>query len=141
MTDAHELVRRLIEDVYGQGKVELIDELIHEDYLEHPMPAGFSPDREGLKSFVQALHGALSDVDASVERALVDGDEVAFRWRITGRHTGEFLGIPASHNHVETTGNDVAVVRDDKMLERWCEQDLLSLLTQLGAIDASMSPT
>ena len=141
MPDAHDLVRRVIDDVYGKGQVELIDELIHEDYVEHPMPEGFSPDREGLKSFVQTLHHALSDMDARVERVLVDGDEVAFRWRITGRHTGEFLGIPASHNHVETTGNDVAVVRDGKLLERWCEQDLLALLTQLGAMDASMSPT
>ncbi len=141
MSDAHDLVRRLLEDVYGKGEVELIDELIHEDYIEHPMPAGFSPDREGLKSFVQALHGALSDTQAQVEHVLVDDGQVAFRWRITGKHTGEFLGIPASHNHVETTGNDVAVLRDGKLVERWCEQDLLSLMTQLGAIDPSMSPT
>jgi len=141
MSDAHDLVRRLLEDVYGKGEVELIDELIHEDYIEHPMPAGFSPDREGLKSFVQALHGALSDTQAQVEHVLVDDGQVAFRWRITGKHTGEFLGIPASHNHVETTGNDVAVLRDGKIEERWCEQDLLSLMSQLGAIDPSLSPT
>ena len=141
MPDTRNLIRRLIEDVYGQGKVELIEELLHEDYLEHPMPAGFSPDREGLRSFIQALHGALSDVDATVERTLVDDGQVAFRWRITGMHTGEFLGIPPSHNPVETTGNDVAVVRDGKIEERWCEQDLLSLMAQLGAIDPAMSPT
>ncbi len=140
MRDAHEVIRSLIEDVYGKGKVELIDELVDEEYLEHPMPAGFSPDRKGLASFVQALRGALSDMDASVERVLVDGDQVAFRWRITGRHSGEFLGIPASGNHIETTGNDVAVMREGKVLERWCEQDLLSLMTQLGAIDAPASP-
>jgi len=141
MPDTREHVRRFIEDVYGQGRVELIDELVHEDYIEHPMPAGFSPDREGLKSFIHALHGALSDTHAELERVLVDDGQVAFRWRVTGKHTGEFLGIPPSHNHVETTGNDVAVVRDGKIEERWCEQDLLSLMSQLGAIDPSMSPT
>ena len=141
MPDAHDVIRRLIEDVYGEGKVELIDALIHEDYVEHPMPEGFSPDREGLKSFVQALHAALSDVQATVEHVLVDGDQLAFRWRITGTHTGEFLGIPASGNHVETTGNDVGAMREGKVAERWCEQDMLSLLTQIGAIDAAQSPT
>ncbi len=141
MANAQDVIRPLIEDVYGEGKVELIDELIHEDYVEHPMPEGFSPDREGLKSFVQALHAALSDVDAKVERVLVDDDQLAFRWRITGTHTGEFMGIPASGNHIETTGNDVGVMREGKVVERWCEQDLLSLLTQLGALDSSKSPT
>lgn len=141
MSDAHHVIHPLIEDVYGEGKVELIDELIHEDYVEHPMPEGFSPDREGLKSFVQALHAALSDVDAKAEHVLVDDDQLAFRWRITGTHTGEFMGIPASGNHIETTGNDVGVMREGKLVERWCEQDLLSLLTQLGALDPSQSPT
>lgn len=141
MPNPHDVVHRLIEDVYGEGKVELIDELIHEDYVEHPMPEGFSPDREGLKSFVQALRAALSDVDAEVEHVLVDDGQLAFRWRITGRHTGQFMGIPASGNHVETTGNDVGVMRDGKLVERWCEQDQLALMTQLGAIDASKSPT
>ena len=28
MSDASEVIRRLIEDVYGEGKIELIDELV-----------------------------------------------------------------------------------------------------------------
>ncbi len=140
MRDPRDVIRRLVEDVYGEGKVELIDELAHEDYFETPMPEGFSPDREGLKSFVQALHAALSDVQAQVERVLVDDGQVAWRWRMTGRHTGEFMGIPPSGNHIETTGNDVAVLREAKLEKRWCEQDQLSLMIQIGAIDLARSP-
>lgn len=51
------------------------------------------------------------------------------------------MGIPASGNHVETTGNDVGAMREGEVVERWCEQDMLSLLTQLGAIDRAKSPT
>ena len=141
MPDAHDVIRRLVEDVYGERKVELVDELAHEDYYETPMPEGFSPDREGLKSVVQALHAALSDVEAQVERVLVDDGQVAWRWRMTGRHTGEFMGIPATGNPIETTGNDVAVLREGKLETRWCEQDQLSLMIQIGAIDLSTSPT
>ena len=140
MQDPHDVIRRLVEDVYGEGKVQLIDELTSEDYLETPMPDGFSPDREGLKSFVQALHAALSDVEAQVERVLVDDGQVAWRWRMTGRHTGDFMGVPASGNRIETTGNDVAVLRDGKLETRWCEQDQLSLMVQIGAIDLATSP-
>ena len=141
MPDARDVIQRFVEGVYGEGRVELVDEFAHEDYYEVPMPEGFSPDREGLKSFVRALHAALSDVEARVERVLVDGDQVAWRWRLTGRHTGELMGVPPSGNPVETTGNDVAVLRENKLEKRWCEQDQLSLMVQIGAIDPSRSPT
>ncbi len=141
MPDAHDVIHRFVEEVYGEGKVELIDELVDEDYVEHTMMEGFPPGREGLQSFVQTLHAALSDVHAEAERVLVDGDQLAWRWRMTGRHTGESMGIPASGNRIEITGNDVGAMRDGKLVERWCEQDMLSLMTQLGAIDASKSQT
>ena len=141
MSDAHDVIRRFIEDVYGAGKVELIDELVHEDYTEHTMMEAFPGNREGLKSFVQVLHGGLSDVDGKVERVLVDNDRVAWRWRMTATHSGDVMGIPPSGNHIEITGNDVGTMRDGKLAERWCEQDMLSLMTQLGAIDASKSQT
>lgn len=135
MADTHEIIMRFNQDVFGKGKVELIDELVHEDFVDHTGMEG-PMDREGLKSFVQAVHGAASDWDTTVERVLVDGDEVAWRWRMRGTHTGEFMGIPPSGNVVEVTGNDLGVMRDGKLAEQWGEMDMLSLLTQLGAIES-----
>ena len=136
MPDARDVLSRFIEEVYGEGRLEPIDDVVHEEYVDHTMMLpGVSPDREGVKRFVEMLHGALSDTNGTIERTLVDGDQVAWRWRMWGTHTGEFAGIPPSGNRIEITGNDVGVVRDGKLMERWCEQDMLSLMTQLGAIE------
>jgi len=48
------------------------------------------------------------------------------------------MGFAPSGNVVEITGNDLAVMRDGKLVEQWAETDTLSLMTQLGAIE---SPT
>lgn len=135
MADIREVIRRFSDDAHGKGKVELIDELCHEDFVNHTAPEGVPPDREGEKAFVQMVHDALSDMESTTERILVDGDQVAWRWRARARHTGEFMGVPPSGNEVEVTGNDIGIMRDGKLAELWAELDMLSVMTQLGAIE------
>lgn len=135
MADAREVLRRFNEEVFGEGRVELIDELVHEDFVDHTGVQG-PMDREGLKDFVRAVHAALSDCEATLERVVVEGDQVAWRWSQRGRHTGEFMGIPPSGNEIEVTGNDLGVMREGKLAEEWGEMDMLSLMTQLGAVES-----
>ena len=132
MADTREVIHRFNEDVFGKGNVEIIDELVTEDYVDHTGPEG-PMDREGLKQFVQLVHSAGSDWEVDVEHVLVEGDQVAWRWRMRGRHTGEFMGVPASGNDIEITGNDIAVMRGDRIAEQWGEMDMLDLMTQMGA--------
>lgn len=135
MADVRELMRRFNEEVFGQGKVDLIDELVHPDFVDHAPPEGIPPDRDGLAAFVRAVHDAFTDTAATLERLVVEGEQVAWRWRMTATHTGEFMGVPASGNRIEITGNDFGVVRDGKLAEMWAEMDMLSVMTQLGAIE------
>ena len=132
MADAHEIVRRLNEDVFGKGNLDIVDEILTEDYVDHTGPEG-PMDREGLKGFVRLVHAAGSDWEVQLEHVLVDGEKVAWRWRMRGRHTGEFLGVPASGNELDITGNDIGVLRDGKLAESWGEMDMLDLMTQMGA--------
>lgn len=134
--DTKEVIRRFNEEVFGEGKVDLIDELVHEDYLD-PSTSEEPMDREGLKVFVQGLHAALSDADVRLERVVVDGDDVAWRWSMRARHTGEFMGVPASDNRIEITGNDLGIMRDGKLFKSWGEMDMASLMSQMGAMEST----
>lgn len=135
MADVREVIRRINEEVYGASNVALIDDLLHEGFVNHTVMPGLPPDREGEKAFVRAVHAALSDTEATLERVLVDGDQVAWRWRMRGTHTGDFMGTPASGNRVDITGNDIGVMRDGRLTEMWGEVDMLSVMTQLVAIE------
>lgn len=130
-----DVIRRINEELYGEGRVELVDELIHPEFVDHTAPEGFPPDREGQRAFVQMTHGGLSDTEATMDRIVVEGDQVAWRWTMRGTHTGELMGVPASGNRIELSGNDLGVMRDGKLAELWSEIDMMSLMTQLGALE------
>lgn len=134
-TNARELVRRINEELYGKGRVDLIEDLYHEDFVHHNPPEGVPPDRNGEKSFVQATHAALSHTEVRMDRFVQDGDKVAWRWTMRGKHTGAFMGVPPSGNTVEITGNDIGVIRDGKLAELWNEVDMYNVMVQLGAIE------
>lgn len=36
MPDTHDVIRRFVEEVYGEGKVDLIDELTDEYFVDTP---------------------------------------------------------------------------------------------------------
>lgn len=133
--EVHELLKRFNEEVFGEGRIALTDELVHPEFVDHTAVQGIPPDREGLKGFVETVHGAFGDTHATMERIIVSDDQVAWRWRMTAKHTGEFMGIAATGNEIEITGNDLGVMRDGKLAEMWSEMDMLSLMAQLGAVE------
>lgn len=64
MPDYREVLKRFNEEVFGEGKVELIDELVHEDYVDRGGVEG-DLDEQGLNDFVRAVRAALSDPKAT----------------------------------------------------------------------------
>jgi predicted ester cyclase len=51
---------------------------------------------------------------------------------MSGTHTGDFYGIPATGKRVEFTGMYIARIADGKIVEHWAEEDAYGLLLQLG---------
>jgi predicted ester cyclase len=58
------------------------------------------------------------------------------RWTARGTHRGELQGIPATGKVVRMTGSDIDRIVDGKTVECWAQVDELSLLQQLGVIQA-----
>ena len=131
------VVDRLTEEVFNQGNVDVIDELVAEDFVEHdPMP-GVGPDREGFKQFISTLRSAFPDLRTEVADQIAEGDRVVERWRSTATHQGEFIGVPATGKRVTIEGMDISRIEAGKIVEHWTKVDILGLMEQLGAIPAS----
>ena len=135
MSDTRQTIRRIQEELFGKGRLDLVPELIHEDFVNHAPLPGVPANRSGLETEVKMLHASLSEPSGPADMILVDGDRVAWRYTFRGRHTGEFMGVPPSGNQVEITGIDLGVVRDGKLAEWWSEVDMLDVMTQIGAIE------
>jgi predicted ester cyclase len=63
---------------------------------------------------------------------VAEGDRVAVRWTMHGRHTGEYLGVSPTGRQVEHHAMVIFRGEDDKIAERWGVFDALGLLRQLG---------
>jgi len=97
---------------------------------------GYPPDVEGKAgavAFYTSFSKALPDLKLSIEDAIADGDTVAVRYRIQGTHEDEFMGVPASGNKVDLSGQSFFRFEDGRVVERWQALDGATLLTQLGA--------
>jgi len=132
--DLKALARRFNDEVFTQGKVEVIDEIVADGYVEHQEFPGLEPSKEGLKKFVQLFHAAFSDIKVETLSVGVDGDEVWVHSLFTGTHTGEFAGIPATGKSVTLAMMDRVKTRDGKAVEHWGVSDDLGMLTQLGVV-------
>jgi predicted ester cyclase len=55
---------------------------------------------------------------------------------MTGRHVGEFMGVPATGTPIALPGITILCFRDGRCVERFSRADMLGLLIQLGAVPA-----
>ncbi len=79
------------------------------------------------------LRAAFPDRVDVMEQVIADGDRVGLLFRVTGTHTGNFFGIPATGKKIDVY--EVALLRivNGQMVEGWYMMDEADLLRQLGA--------
>lgn len=130
-----QVVRRIYDEVFGQGVLGVVDEVISAGAVDHsPPPIPVDDVREGLKQFTQIFRAAFPDVRFLIHHMVAEEDLVAVYYTMEGTHQGEFMGIPASGVQVTMDGCDLIRVRDGLCTEHWGVQDNAGLLQQLGGM-------
>lgn len=130
------LVRKWFEEVWNQGRVEAIEEMMAADCVAHGLELGGSDlhGHDGFKSVHALFRGAFPDIHITVEEVIVSGDMTAARFLGWATHAGDQLGVAATNKRVTFTGMNFARWRDGKIVEGWNNVDMLGLLKQVGAI-------
>ena len=127
--------RRIPEELISEGRLELVDELFAEDYVEHAaVPPGITPDREGVRAFFTALRAAFPDLRYEVLSQFQDGDTHVGHIRATGTMTGSFAGMPPSNKAATWEEMHIGRMANGQVLEHWGVVDQLSMLIQLGFV-------
>jgi len=130
--DNKALVRRYL-DLYRTGDLRIADEVIDSNFVDHSHLEP-PPGPADVKRMVGSVHSAFSDTSFVVDDLIGEGDIVAFRFTLTGVHTGIFDGIPPTGKRFALTGMDFIRIANSKLVELWSNQDTLSLLRQLGVV-------
>jgi steroid delta-isomerase-like uncharacterized protein len=130
------LIRRYIRAIDDNDSSDwsVIDEFVAEDFVAHNPPfPGVSLDRDGVKQAAEIFRNATPGTH-EIPLQVAEGELVVSRIVGRGVHAGELMGIPATHNEVETDGIAIHRVRDGKIVEYWSVVDVARVLQQVGAL-------
>jgi len=130
MKEIKAVSRRLIEDVFNQGRYDKIDDLLARDFVVHS--GGTEQGREEFADMIRAYRGGLPDYLCTIDDQIAEGDRVVTRWTVRGTQTAELIGVPATGRRVILTGVAIDRVADGKIVETWLEADIHRMLQDLG---------
>jgi predicted ester cyclase len=127
------IVRGVIE-AENERNYALLDEFLAPDFVNNQLTQEFRGReiyKQGCKTFVKAFpdfHGTIEDITA-------EGDKVWIRYKGTGTHKGEWVGLAPTGKKI--TMNSLAIYRivDTKVVEMTVVKDLLDFFKQIGVIE------
>ena len=135
MTDPERVFRRLIEEGFNRGDLEVADTVTADGFTEHQdFGPNHAPGAEGVRAVIASLKRAFSDFHLEIQDLTVAGDTAWARLVATGTHDGPFMGHPPTGRRFRADVFDVVRVVDGRMVAHWGVPDRLGVLMQLGLL-------
>lgn len=124
------------EEAWIEGNVDALSEVYADDYVSHKPPFPDTSGLEAVKQSIAVTRLAYSDIQATYDEWIAEGDTIAYRYTMRMKHTGTSpaLPIPPTGKEVVLQGCIVVHVKDGKVIEEWEYSDYLGFLQQLGAV-------
>ncbi len=132
------IMRRQIEEIWNQGRLEVADEVFHPLAVAPDAPQ-LPPGPEGCKMVARMFRSAFPDFHMTIEDLIADGDMVSARFLQTGTHHGELFGIPPTGNRVAFEEIALIKIADGRIVASWFQTDMLGLMQQL-TVGGALAP-
>ena len=128
------VVRRLFEEIYNGGNLELADELLDANYVGHNPIPGQPPRVEGFKWAMMRLREAFPDFHVTIEDLIADEYKVVARLMARGTQRGSFMGLSVTNKSATWVGIRIFRLVNGKIVEHWGVWDSLGMMQQLGVV-------
>jgi predicted ester cyclase len=92
---------------------------------------GVKRGAQGQREVVAYFLAAFQPLRHEIVLLLAEDDLVAAHQRWSGRHVGEFLGVPASARDVSFTSTAVLKIARGEIVQAWDEMDTGAIIAQL----------
>lgn len=125
------IVWRFNKEFLEQGNLEVLEEIVAEDFINHTASGSMLNNREGLKQFVSMLHQGFSDFEVEIHDQVEENDLIATRKTIRAKHSGPIMGLQASAKTVEFNIMDFVRIRNGKYSEHWGQNNILQVIQSL----------
>jgi len=134
-------VKRMFEDhnaAWSSYDVEKIASFFTDDCVYEDVAVGVvNRGKQELKAFVTATFTSFPDIKFELKSFFSAGDWAAIEWVMTGTHTGDLPGMPATGKSFSIRGASVRELRAGKISRNSDYWNLASLLQQIGILPAA----
>jgi steroid delta-isomerase-like uncharacterized protein len=130
------LIRRVLDELYNQRNLALIDAVATENVIEHT-PSIDLNGRDSWKQYATMFLTAFPDITLSIDDLIAEDDTVVARWTVQATHKGLLRNIPPTGKKITFSGIAIYRFSDKKIDEGWALNDALGLMQQLGVISST----
>lgn len=132
--DAIALCTRAQVEMFGQGRVELADEITTAEVIDHGAPPDGTHGREALKGTIRWIHSGLDDVAYEVKDVVQSDDKVVLRCTFRGTNTREWMGHAPTGKSFLVDHIHIYRLEGNRIAEHWATRDDLGMLHQIGQL-------
>ena len=131
--DMKQVSRKILEDVFGKGNYEYLDQVCDASFKGHdPLSGEF--DVAGFKRDAESYRTAFPDLTPTILGLCAEGDTVCMLWRCTGTHQKPCMGVQPTGKKITVDGISFDRYRNGKLVESFAQWDTLRFLQTLGII-------
>lgn len=126
--------RRVLEEAFNEGNLEVIDQVSAEDFVSHDPMAG-DQDKEAVKQQIAGYREAFPDLECTIEEIFAAGDRVVMRWSALGTFKNPIMGQqPTGEKGAPIQGIAIDRYEDGKIAESWAQWDTMQFMKNIGAV-------
>ena len=114
----------------NQGRASILDSVYADDAVLHTVPE--IKGKANCAAFYKNYVTGFSNRQFIVKEIVASGNKLVKYWQFKGKHTGNFMGIPATNKDVDVVGCTIATIETGKVTEERDFMDNLEFLQQLG---------
>ena len=131
--------RRVIDEAFSQGNLDVVDEVCAEGYVDHDPIMG-DQGADAVKETIRSYREAFPDLAFTVEEIFDAGDKVITRWTGSGTFENEFMGqAPTGEKGDPISGIGIDRYEGGEIVESWGQWDTLGFMRNIGAIPDTAS--
>jgi steroid delta-isomerase-like uncharacterized protein len=127
------IAERLFSEVWSKGNVDILDELLGDDYIKHWAATEPTIGKEAMKESIVDWRSSVPDHNEEVVAIRASGDMVFVRWVETGTMLKDYQGSPATGKPFTAAGMGWIRFEGGKIVEEWTSVDDWGTQVQLGA--------
>ena len=127
-------VRKVIEQAWNKGYLEVLDEVYTTDFVQHRTPFPHYEGLEAYKEYIAGTREAYPDLQFTIEEIIVEANTTVVWFAFQGTHEKESMmfPIPPTGKKVTMKGCTIGHWVEGKVVEEWVYADWLGLMQQLG---------